>query len=571
MAREATIDITVLSSDAEGKIEQLEQSVNGLGTAALQSEDRHERLFNTIEAAASDSASGVESAVSRSKQALRSQEIALQQTADAGSTLSTSTSSAASNLSFELTQAAQDAQFGLAGVANQVPIIAEQFQQLKARTGSTTGAISALSSSFLGPAGLIAAITLLPTLIQGAVSFFSSVEGEAKDAASEVDKLKEATNSLIEGFRDELPEFDIVGDPERVEQTAEALQTQADSLERQVSLAREALGAEGAQQAQLSEQAAELATRFTDQELRERIQAAEQELQVKRAVGQVLSQNANERQRSVRAQRLLNRLSVTQVGGDGPSLPSAPTGQRPTAGLIQVADTEVTGTPGLAGGLGRRQRLQARAANLTSVSTAQQGLSGRASFQTGIQNAREYTRVLRQLGRVAVNVGPKLRRAIGTAVQGITRALVTGQNPLRAFAQTLGSLMQRIGAAVIAQAKALSAVFSGNPALALPAGAALIAAGTALKNLLGKGRSRFGGGAGGVRRGAGRGVPGVAGGGARATTGVSAPGRRAPATGSGDGRQVIEVNLRGGDAATRTLLGLLQEEGAKLNEVSATA
>jgi len=34
---------------------------------------------------------------------------------------------------------------------------------------------------------------------------------------------------------------------------------------------------------------------------------------------------------------------------------------------------------------------------------------------------------------------------------------------------------------------------------------------------------------------------------------------------------VIEVNLRGGDAATRTLLGLLQEEGAKLNEVSATA
>ena len=118
-----------------------------------------------------------------------------------------SASASANNLGFELVQAAQDARFGMAGVANQIPLMTEQFTQLSAKTGSTSGALRALGGSLLGPAGLIGAITLgLPLIGQLTSKLFSAGDAadEAGASAAEADKqfrgLFETTEQLASGL-----------------------------------------------------------------------------------------------------------------------------------------------------------------------------------------------------------------------------------------------------------------------------------------------------------------------------------------------------------------------------------
>ena len=108
-------------------------------------------------------------------------------------TLGATTSSTATNLSFELVQASQDAQFGLAGVANQIPLISEQFQQLRQAEGSTTGALSSLISTMTGPTGFLAAGTLLLQFGPQLISFFQSF-GQEVETSDE--KFKELLQTL---------------------------------------------------------------------------------------------------------------------------------------------------------------------------------------------------------------------------------------------------------------------------------------------------------------------------------------------------------------------------------------
>ena len=53
----------------------------------------------------------------------------------------------------------QDAPFGFIGIANNLNPLLESFQRLKATTGTTGGALKALGSSLIGPAGLGIAIS----------------------------------------------------------------------------------------------------------------------------------------------------------------------------------------------------------------------------------------------------------------------------------------------------------------------------------------------------------------------------------------------------------------------------
>ena len=140
----------------------------------------------------------------RLQQELRETAAAQDRVSSSGVTMRSSVQASASNLSFELVQASQDATHSLGAVANQIPLISEQFSQLTSKTGSTTGALFALRSSLLGPAGIIGAITLgLPLVQQLTSSLFEAGEGadtfedSVSSAADSVLRLREASEDPI--------------------------------------------------------------------------------------------------------------------------------------------------------------------------------------------------------------------------------------------------------------------------------------------------------------------------------------------------------------------------------------
>jgi hypothetical protein len=123
--------------------------------------------------------------------------------------MSTSAQSTASNLGFELTQAAQDAQFGIAGVANQIPLLSEQFTRLQNQTGSTTGALTAMLQTFKGPTGVLALGTLGLQALPQITEFFSGIGDSAKKASEEVDQLKSATSSVVDVTSTDLEDLEL--------------------------------------------------------------------------------------------------------------------------------------------------------------------------------------------------------------------------------------------------------------------------------------------------------------------------------------------------------------------------
>ena len=122
-------------------------------------------------------------------------------------TLGATTSSTATNLSFELVQASQDAQFGLVGVANQIPLISQQFQRLRQQSGSTTGALSSLISTMTGPTGFLAAGTLLLQFGPQLIDFFRSFGQEAETSDEKVKELLqtlEQRSDVLSGLSGDL-------------------------------------------------------------------------------------------------------------------------------------------------------------------------------------------------------------------------------------------------------------------------------------------------------------------------------------------------------------------------------
>jgi hypothetical protein len=93
----------------------------------------------------------------------------------------------ANQAAFALTnlgRVAQDAPFGFIGIQNNLNPLLESFQQLKAQTGSTGGALKALGQSLIGPAGLGIALSV----VSSAVLFYQQYQQRANKTTNDAKK-----------------------------------------------------------------------------------------------------------------------------------------------------------------------------------------------------------------------------------------------------------------------------------------------------------------------------------------------------------------------------------------------
>ncbi|CAB4173029.1 hypothetical protein UFOVP950_25 [uncultured Caudovirales phage] len=92
-----------------------------------------------------------------------------------------------------LGRVAQDAPFGFIGIQNNLNPLLESFQQLKAQSGSTSGALKALGQSLIGPAGLGIAFSV----VSAAILFYQQYQQRANKSTKEaVDANKELADSI---------------------------------------------------------------------------------------------------------------------------------------------------------------------------------------------------------------------------------------------------------------------------------------------------------------------------------------------------------------------------------------
>ncbi len=104
----------------------------------------------------------------------------------------------ATNALLNLGRVAQDAPFGFLGIANNLNPLLESFQRLKGTAGSTGGALKALGSSLIGPAGIGVALSAASSLliVFGDKLFQSSEKTTA--AAEALKKYKETSEGIFQ-------------------------------------------------------------------------------------------------------------------------------------------------------------------------------------------------------------------------------------------------------------------------------------------------------------------------------------------------------------------------------------
>jgi hypothetical protein len=115
------------------------------------------------------------------------------------------TSNQATNALTNLSRVAQDAPYGFIGIANNLNPLLESFQRLKTEAGSTSGALKAMASGLMGPAGIGLALGAVSSII---VAFGPKIadfikgtnkasEAEDKFAKSLSDARSQATETGI--------------------------------------------------------------------------------------------------------------------------------------------------------------------------------------------------------------------------------------------------------------------------------------------------------------------------------------------------------------------------------------
>jgi len=223
MARSATILIEAEAGSALKQVETLEESLEDLEIAAVETRDGIDQLGGQ----ASSSLSRTEQSAEEAATALKQTASAQDRVADSSVTMRSSVQASANNLGFELVQASQDARYGMAGVANQIPLMTEQFTQLQSKTGSTKGALAALAGSLTGPAGVIGAVTLLLSFAPDIISFFESWVSGAEETTEASKELRQETRSATQQI------FDTLRDNSEVQNQALGVLRQAADTARQ--------------------------------------------------------------------------------------------------------------------------------------------------------------------------------------------------------------------------------------------------------------------------------------------------------------------------------------------------
>lgn len=117
-------------------------------------------------------------------------------TGDALNKTSATTAKATQSLT-DLSRIAQDAPYGFNAIANNLNPLAESFNRLKISTGSTGGALKALASGLVGPAGIGLAIGVASSLL---VKFGDDLFGAGKAAK----EANEGVKALASGVANDL-------------------------------------------------------------------------------------------------------------------------------------------------------------------------------------------------------------------------------------------------------------------------------------------------------------------------------------------------------------------------------
>ena len=103
----------------------------------------------------------------------------------------------ATNSLINLSRVAQDAPYGFIGIANNLNPLLESFQRLKASTGSTGSALTALKGALIGPAGLGLALGVVSSLV---VSFGDKLFGAKAGMNSYQKVVSEAKDEFVKMF-----------------------------------------------------------------------------------------------------------------------------------------------------------------------------------------------------------------------------------------------------------------------------------------------------------------------------------------------------------------------------------
>lgn len=117
-----------------------------------------------------------------------------------------------------LSRVAQDAPYGFIGIANNLNPLLESFQRLKASTGTTGGALKALGSSLMGPAGLGVALGVASSLL---VVFGDRLFGSSK-RTKELKEEAERLQKVLSEVSKTKTDVTITGGANAAEEIAKA-------------------------------------------------------------------------------------------------------------------------------------------------------------------------------------------------------------------------------------------------------------------------------------------------------------------------------------------------------------
>ena len=101
-------------------------------------------------------------------------------------------SGGATNALTNFNRIVQDAPFGIMGIANNIDPMVQSFQKLKAETGSTGGALKAMTSVLSGPMGMLFGINMLVFAVQVLPGLFSKISASLAGTTEKMKALKDA-------------------------------------------------------------------------------------------------------------------------------------------------------------------------------------------------------------------------------------------------------------------------------------------------------------------------------------------------------------------------------------------
>lgn len=109
-----------------------------------------------------------------------------------------------------LGQVARDLPFGFIAIQNNLPIVVDQFGALTKSSGGVGGALRALGSSLLGPAGIAFAFGAITAGVTSLIQKYGSLGAAADALLSGTKQLSKAQKEVADGIGDELGEIALL-------------------------------------------------------------------------------------------------------------------------------------------------------------------------------------------------------------------------------------------------------------------------------------------------------------------------------------------------------------------------